>query len=262
MPQNAAVRKIAKVYNPTNRQQVSVANIKQIRRALATNIEICHEDLIKTSTIVGWSEESSETFYMKRRMLQIERDVIPYTNTIFPVIVEGEDEDPVRDFVLRLRLPGGYTAGNYLVLRYYMHKKRETKRIIVHKQGEQFTYEALTYSGSLQYFLVHVKRDGRCLARKVGNVECILDIDSTCYFVYGMYAGGPLPHGVRGGRGRNRITWDQPRARYELAGFGSMRAGFRNDIDFQRFSQRVRFFLCQRRKSFCHRTKRMESSDT
>jgi len=106
MPQNAAVRKIAKVYNPTNRQQVSVANIKQIRRALATNIEICHEDLIKTSTIVGWSEESSETFYMKRRMLQIERDVIPYTNTIFPVIVEGEDEDPVRDFVLHLRLPG------------------------------------------------------------------------------------------------------------------------------------------------------------
>jgi hypothetical protein len=52
------------------------------------------------------SEESSETFYMKRRMLKIECDVIPYTNTIFPVIVEGEDEDPVRNFVLHLRLPG------------------------------------------------------------------------------------------------------------------------------------------------------------
>jgi hypothetical protein len=65
-----------------------------------------------------------------------------------------------------------------------------------------------------------------------------------------MYASGPLPHGVRSGRGRNRITWDQPRARYELAGFGSMRAGFRNDIDFQRFSRRVGFFCAKNANLF------------
>jgi hypothetical protein len=45
------------------------------------------------------------------------------------------------------------------------------------------------------------------------------------------------------------ITWDQPRARYELAGFGSMRASFRNHIHFQRFSRRVGFF-CKKTQTF------------
>lgn len=68
------------------------------------------------------------------------------------------------------------------------------KKIIVDKEGGKFSYQNLTYSASLQCFTVIETNQNTHIIRNAGEVNRILDINNTSYFVYGIYASGLLPN--------------------------------------------------------------------
>ena len=159
------------------------------------------EDKMFSSFIVGWTTETNITHLVNPTQLgDLAQDVVPMTDTIFPVMVSGRRHQPLSTEILRRDL-AEYEPGTYLVLLDNPGVGSITVQVVVNKQYSLHNFNANTYSAELELICLMLIWDERSQSFwkefwRFGNIDRILDKDNASYGVFGMYGGGAPPSSI------------------------------------------------------------------
>jgi hypothetical protein len=220
-------------YDPRNRVRTGFVVQDLFKNVFDANQDRGQDLNIHQSTIIGWTEQNGQTFYVNRKDVQFVDSIVRYTDSIFPVLTFGRKDSAIPSNSLdQLKR---YYGSVFIALIWIRVKKsvRKRLRVLSADNVNQEIVSVHTHRAELfSYLGEDIVRKHGVKTNTFGRIRRILDIYNTDYAVIGLYAGGPFPLSPE------RLTWDQwPGVDNDVYSL------LRHEIDYQRFSHRIGYIV-------------------